>query len=173
MQASPLITFVGNGSPSASRFSHPGCRSQQVGPGRAVAAVKSEAMSRAEQTGGACQVAVAQPPSCVQLLATPWTAARQASPFLTISRSLLKPTSIKSMMPSNHLILCRPLLLLPSIFPSTRVFSSESALCMRGSYCLYEDEADSPDSALCCPHLSSVAVLLQILFFNFELLFLF
>ena len=60
--------------------------------------------------------------------ATPWTAARQASLSFTISQSLLKLMSIQSVMPSNHLILCRPLLLLPSIFPSIRVFSNESAL---------------------------------------------
>ena len=64
----------------------------------------------------------------VQLFVIPWTAARQASLSLTNSRSLLKLMSIEAVMPSNHLILCRPLLLLPSIFPSIRVFSSESAL---------------------------------------------
>ena len=69
--------------------------------------------------------------SRVRLSATPWTTARQAPLFFTISQSLLKLTSIESMMPSNHLILCRPLLLLPSIFPSIRVFSSELALCIR------------------------------------------
>ena len=62
---------------------------------------------------------------------TPWTVARQASLFFTIFRNVLKLVSIESVMPSNHLILCRPLLLLPSIFPSIRVFSNESALCMR------------------------------------------
>ena len=62
---------------------------------------------------------------------TPWTAAHHASLSFTISRSLLKLMSIESLMPSNHLILCRPLLLLPSIFPSIRVFSSESALHIR------------------------------------------
>ena len=62
---------------------------------------------------------------------TPWTVARQASLSITNSRSLLKPISIESVMPSNHLILCYPLLLLPSIFPSIRVFSNESALCIR------------------------------------------
>ena len=62
---------------------------------------------------------------------TPWTAARQASLFITNSQSLPKLMSIESVMPSNHLILCRPLLLLPSIFPSLRVFSSESALRIR------------------------------------------
>ena len=66
--------------------------------------------------------------SCVQLFATLWTAARQASLSITNSRSPSKPMSIVSVMPSNHLILCRPLLLLPSIFPSIRVFSNESAL---------------------------------------------
>ena len=60
---------------------------------------------------------------------TPWTAACQASLSFTISWSLLKPMSIKSVMPSNYLILCCPLLLLPAIFPSIRVFSNESALC--------------------------------------------
>ena len=64
--------------------------------------------------------------SHVQLFTTPWTAAGQASLSITNSQSLLKLTSIELMMPSNHLILCRPLLLLPSIFPSIRVFSSES-----------------------------------------------
>ena len=62
---------------------------------------------------------------------TPWTAACQASLSITNSRSLLKLKSIESVMPSNHLILCRPLLLLPSIFPSIRVFSSESVLRIR------------------------------------------
>ena len=62
---------------------------------------------------------------------TPWTTARQASLSITNSRSLLKLMSIESVMPSNHLILCRPLLLLPSIFPSIRVFSNESALHIR------------------------------------------
>ena len=68
---------------------------------------------------------------CVQLFATPWTAARQASLSITNSRSLLKLMSIESVMPSNQLILCRPLSLLPSIFPSIRVFSSESVLHIR------------------------------------------
>ena len=69
--------------------------------------------------------------SHVQLFATPWTAARQASLSITNSCSLLKLISIESVMPSNHLILCRPLLLLPSIFPSIRVFSNYSALHIR------------------------------------------
>ena len=66
----------------------------------------------------------------VRLFATPWTAARQASLSITNSQSPPKHMSIESVMPSNHLILCR-LLLLPSIFPSIRVFSNESALCIR------------------------------------------
>ena len=69
--------------------------------------------------------------SVVSNSVTPWTAARQASPSFTISQSFLELVSIESVMPSNHLILCRPLLLLPSIFPSIRVFSNESALCIR------------------------------------------
>ena len=69
--------------------------------------------------------------SCVQLFVTPWTEASQASLSITNSRSLLKLVSIESVMPSNHLILCHPLLLLPSIFPSIRVFSNESVLCIR------------------------------------------
>ena len=67
----------------------------------------------------------------VQLFVTPWTAACQASLSITKSQSLLKLISIDSVMPSNHLILCHPLLLLPSIFPSIRVFSSDSVLCIR------------------------------------------
>ena len=69
--------------------------------------------------------------SHVRLFATPWIAARQASLSITISWSLPKLMSIELVMPSNHLILCRPLLLLPSIFPNIRVFSNESALSIR------------------------------------------
>ena len=69
--------------------------------------------------------------SCIQLFVTPWTAAHQASLSITNSRSLLKLSLIESVMPSNHFILCRPLLLLPSIFPSIRVFSNESDLLIR------------------------------------------
>ena len=69
--------------------------------------------------------------SHVPLFATPWTAAHQASLSFTISHSLLKLMSIESEMPSNHLILCHPLLLPPSIFPGITVFSNESALCIR------------------------------------------
>ena len=69
--------------------------------------------------------------SRVQLFVTPWIAAHQASLSITNSRSSLKLISIESVMPSSHLILCRPLLLLPSIFPSIRVFTNESVLCIR------------------------------------------
>ena len=69
--------------------------------------------------------------SRVWLFATPWTAARQVSLFITNSQSSPTPMTIESVMPSNHLILCHPLLLLPSVFPSIRVFSNESALCIR------------------------------------------
>jgi len=69
--------------------------------------------------------------SHVRLFATPWTEACQASLSITNSWSLPKLMSITLVMPSNHLILCHPLLLLPSIFPSIRVFSSESVLCIR------------------------------------------
>ena len=71
--------------------------------------------------------------SHIQLLATPWTAACQASLSFTIIQILLKLMSIESVMPSNHLILCRPLLLLPPIPPSIRVFSNESTLRVRWS----------------------------------------
>ena len=71
--------------------------------------------------------------SCVQCFAVPWTAACQASLSITSSQSDLKLMSIESVMPSNRLILCRPLLFLPSIFPSIRVFSNESVLCIRWS----------------------------------------
>ena len=69
--------------------------------------------------------------SCVRLFATPWTAKCQDSLSITNSRSLVKLLSIDSVMPSNHLVLCHPLLLLLSFFPSIRVFSNESVLCIR------------------------------------------
>ena len=78
-----------------------------------------------------CSFSSVQLLSRVRLFATPWTRACQASLSITNSCSLPKAMSIKSMMPSNHLILCCPLLLLPSIFPSIRVFSNESALRIR------------------------------------------
>ena len=76
---------------------------------------------------GLSQLIVVQSPRHVQLFVTPWTAVHRASLSYTIPQSLLKLMSIESVMPSNHLLLCHPLLLLPSIFPSSRVFSSESA----------------------------------------------
>ena len=77
------------------------------------------------------QFSSAQLLSRVRLFAIPWTAARRASLSIANSQSLLKLMSIESVMPSHHLITCRPLLLLPSIFPSIRVFSNESALHIR------------------------------------------
>ena len=74
---------------------------------------------------------VVQSVSLVWLIVTPWTAACQASLSFTVSRSLLKLISIELMMPSNHLILCHPLILLPSVFPSINVFFNELALCIR------------------------------------------
>ena len=70
-------------------------------------------------------------PKSLQMVITPWTAAHRASLSITNSQSLLTLMSIESVMPSNHLILCHPLLLLPSIFPSIRVFSNESVLRIR------------------------------------------
>ena len=78
-----------------------------------------------------CCISSVQSLSCVRLFATPWIAARQASLSITNSRSSHKPTSIESVMPSSHLILCLPLFLLSPIPPSIRVFSNESTLCMR------------------------------------------
>ena len=74
---------------------------------------------------------VVQSLSHVQLFVTPWTAARQASLSITNSQSLIKVMSVELVMPSNHLILCHPLLLLPSVFPSIRLFSNESAVRIR------------------------------------------
>ena len=80
---------------------------------------------------GKVQFSSVQSLSHVRLFATPWTAARQASLSITNYQSFPKPMSIELVMPSNHLILCHPLLLLPSIFPNIRVFSNESALPIR------------------------------------------
>ena len=77
------------------------------------------------------QFSLVQSLSCVRLFVTPWTAAHQASLFITNSRSLLKLISIELVMSSNHLILCCPLFLPPTILPSIRVFSNESALPIR------------------------------------------
>ena len=89
--------------------------------------------------------------SCVQLLVTPWIAACQAALSFTISWSLLKLVSIELVMPSNHLILCHALLLLPSIFPSIRVFSNELTLpirwpkdCVSCTQCLCDSHYNRP-----------------------------
>ena len=79
-----------------------------------------------------CYLVVVQLLSCVQLFATPWTTAHQASLSFTLSQSLLRLIPIKSVMASNHLILCRPLLLLPSIFPSIRSFPMSRLLALGG-----------------------------------------
>ena len=83
------------------------------------------------QTSSNSSLVVVQYLTCVQLFVTPWTAASQASLSFTISLSFLKLMFIESVMPSNHLILCHLLLLLPSVFPKIRVFSNESAFCIR------------------------------------------
>ena len=88
--------------------------------------------------------------SCVRLFATPRTVAGQASLSFTISRSLLKLMSVESVIPSNHLILCRPVLLLPSIFPSIRVFSDESALRIRWPEYWSFSFGISPSTELVC-----------------------
>ena len=84
------------------------------------------------QAGSLPLAIIVQLLSRIQILVTPWTAAYQSSMSFIISWSLRRLMSIESMMPSNHLILCHPLLLLPSIFLSIRVFSNESILCLRG-----------------------------------------
>ena len=85
--------------------------------------------------------------SHVQLFASPWTSVCQAFLSITNSQRLLKLMSIESVMPSNHLILCRPLLLLPSIFSSIRVFSNDSVLCFRWSKYWSFSFSISPSSA--------------------------
>ena len=84
-----------------------------------------------ELSGTYCAISSVQSLSRVRLFVTPWIAARQASLSITNSQSSFKLMSIKLIMPSSHLILCHPLFLLPSIFPSIRVFSNESVLCIR------------------------------------------
>ena len=92
----------------------------------------NSATLREKSTPTTVQFSSVQSLSCVWLFVTPWTTAHQASLSITNSKSLLKLTSIELVMPSNHLILCHPLLLLPSIFPSIRVFSNESILHITG-----------------------------------------
>ena len=108
------------------------------GQGRLLINSGNKATLTAERRGGlsgfwvlCSRTAVVQSLSHVRLSATPWTAGPQASRSFTISRSWLKFMSIESVMPSNHLILCCPLLLPPSIFPSIRIFSNESTLHIR------------------------------------------
>ena len=115
------------------RIPHSGVSAQSGGRTRKQVIKTSERNSstRLEWMGPVTGFSSAQSLSCVQLFETPWTAARQASQSFTISWSLIKLMSVESVMPSNHLILCHPLLLLPSIFPSIRVFSSESVLRIR------------------------------------------
>ena len=94
-------------------------------------------------------VVVVQSLSCVWLFVTPWTAAHQASLSFPISRSLLKLMSIKSVMLSNHLVLCCPLLLPPSIFPNIKVFSNEPALRIKWpKYCSFSNSASNDYSEL-------------------------
>ena len=93
--------------------------------------ITSWQIDRETMTDFIFQFSSVQSLSRVRLLATPWIPARQASLSITNSRSSLRPTSAESVMPSSHLILCRPLLLLPPIPPSIRVFSNKSTLRMR------------------------------------------
>ena len=108
--------------------------------------------------------------SRVWLFATPWTTAHKASLSITNSQSPPKPMPIESVMPSNHLILCHPLLLLPSIIPSIRVFSNESALCimllfyLRGSWYLYSVSSLSKLSCLKFVLLYSFLIMFIIVF---------
>ena len=88
-------------------------------------------IKKKKKNGSRIAISSVQSLSPVQLFAIPWTAACQASLSITNFRSLLKLMSIESLMPSNHLILCHVLFLLPSIFPSIRVFSNKSVLCIR------------------------------------------
>ena len=91
--------------------------------------------SKMEKLWHSVQFSSVQSLSRVWLFVTPWTVARQASLSITNSQSLPKLMSIESVMPSNHLSLCYPLFLLPSIFPNIRVFSNESVLCIRWPKC--------------------------------------
>ena len=96
-----------------------------------VLSLSLSAISTVRYQNSSSSSVVVQSLTCVQLFVTPWTAASQASLSFTISLSLLKLMLIESVMPSNHLILYHPLLLLPSVFPNIRVFSNESAFCIR------------------------------------------
>ena len=96
-----------------------------------VLVVRAQTNHWQSRTGLSVQFSSVQSLSHVRLFVTPWTAACQVSLSVTNSQSLLKLMSIESVKPSNHLIFCHPLLLPPSIFPSIRVFSNESVLCIR------------------------------------------
>ena len=100
-------------------------------PGKVLHLVEANLRKVSGETQSSVQFSSVQSLSRVQLFATPWTAVPQASLSITNSWSLLKFMSIESVMPFNHLILCHPLFLLPSIFPSIRVFSNESVLRIR------------------------------------------
>ena len=128
------------------------------------AAVDSpQASSKREERekSGVKDVVVVQSLNCVELFATPWTAARQASLSFAISQSLLKLKSIELVMPSSHLILCRPLLLPPSISPTIRDFSNESVLRIRSA-------TSSVASLLCCGKLQVLSTFKC--FFTFKIL---
>ena len=105
--------------------------SPSAAPSEVLALRMSTCEAGGKQSTKTSWVVVVHSLSCVQLSVTPWTAACQAHLSITSSQSLLKLLSIKSVMPFNHLILCHPLLLPPSIFPSIRVFSNESVFHIR------------------------------------------
>ena len=123
---SPLVCAR---APSPGAFSHPLLLSQAMLLSLSGFSLWSPLWGQSYRAPGGISVQFSH--SVMSNSATPWTAACQASPSITNSQSLLRLMSIESVMPSNHLILCHPLLLLPSIFPSIRVFSNESALCIR------------------------------------------
>ena len=110
------------------RLDVPKAGGKQLRPTLSLQAFESDRILMSAQ---ARDVVVVQSPSHVRLFVTPWTAARQASLTLTVPQSLPKFMSIELVMPSNHLILCHTLLLLPSIFPGIREFSNESFVCIR------------------------------------------
>ena len=124
LENSPQESHTGSAAPRQVGFPGPGI--EPVSPALAGGLADSSPLSHQGSLAKSVQFL-----TCVQLFATPWTAACQASASITNSRGLLKLPSIESVMPSNHLILCRPLLLLPSIPPSIRVFSNETVLRMR------------------------------------------
>ena len=115
--------------PSSRASSQP--RDPTTSPAAPALAYRFSTTAPPGKSNNCIQFSSVQLPSRVRLSATPWTTAHQASLSITNSWSLPKLMSIESVMPSNHLFLCHPLLLLPSIFPSIRVFSNESALPIR------------------------------------------